>query len=688
MRLRNQLYQNRVGALFSIVATVGAGLLFGELDFSLATSLKYGSYDLPFVIRNEVEYRVAKPQELTDDLVLVYLDDSSHQELNQPYNAPWDRRLHAQLLDRMTEEGARAVVFDVVFTDPSHQDSEADQALAQAIERNGRVVLAADLIRTQAGTQDVPMEELIVPYEMFDERCAEIGFSALHQHSDLEVRQHFHYTPVNEFFESLSWATARFLEADVTKDDTNRQQSLWVNYYGPPRTLPHYSFHEVIRKNALPGTPFKDKIVYVGAHLKTYGSGERKDEFLHPWSSWGLATELGQFMAGVEVQSTILLNLLRQDWLQRISVKKELLILTTTGLLLGGILVMLRPIWASLVALAAALIVTTVATYIHWQHRLWFPWALIVAVQIPLALVISIVFNSVKLYVQKQLLEQSIRAYLSPKLVKAFASRPDENFLKPGAKKQELSILFSDIEGFTSLSEGMDSSELANLMNGYFETTVSNGIHATDGTVVKYIGDAIFAFWNAPEPQSDHATRACEAAIQIQNQPYEFSADKPITTRVGIHTGSADVGNFGSENRVDYTAIGENINLASRLEGLNKYLGTKILISHETRQAAAASIHTRDLGFFRLKGFEKTVHVLEVIGMGDAPVEPAGSRTFQQGLQAFQERDFASAEEAFSATLQSRPGDGPSKFYLKQIERLRAEAPPADWQGEVELDEK
>ena len=689
MKLRQQWHRNRVGALFSILLTVGAGLLFGELDFSLATSLKYASYDLPFVIRKEAANAFPnKSQQSPDNLVIVYLDDPSHQELGQPYNAPWDRRLHAKLLDRMTAEGAKAVVFDIVFTDPSPQDPEADGAFAQAIERNGRVILAADLIQTAAGTQGVPMEELVVPYEMFDERCAEIGFSALHQHSDLEVRQHFHYAAVNEFFESLSWATARFLEADITKDDQARKRALWVNYYGPPRSLSHYSFHDVITENALPGTPFKDKIVYVGAHLKTYSSGQRKDEFLHPWSSWGLATGVGQFMPGVEVHSTILLNLLRQDWLSRVNVKIELLILIAAGLLIGGGLVLMNPVRATLTAFMIGLVVSFVAIYIHGSQRLWLPWLLIVAVQLPLALIFSILFNSVKLYVQKQLLEQSIRAYLSPKLVKAFASRSDENFLKPGAVKQQLSILFSDIEGFTSLSEGMDSSDLANLMNGYFEATVSKGIHATDGTVVKYIGDAIFAFWNAPEPQDDHATRACEAAIQIQNQPYEFSPDQPITTRIGIHTGVADVGNFGSENRVDYTAIGENINLASRLEGLNKYVGTKILISIETRQAAAASILTRDLGYFRLKGFEKTVHVLEVTGMGEAKEMTEANKHFERGLQAFQKRDFSNAEKAFLKTLEMSPEDGPSQFYLKQIQRLKTTPPPSHWKGEVELDEK
>jgi adenylate cyclase len=691
VNLSNQWHRNRVGAVLSILLSVAAGLVVGEYDFSISTTLKNLSYDLPFVIRSQISsYRSSFDSQPPDDVVIVYLDDVSHKELDQPYNAPWDRRHHAALLDRLTAEGARAVVFDIIFTDPSPQDPEADAIFAEAIRRNGRVILATDLIQSSSGQGGNKMEELVIPYDPFDENCAEIGFSAVHQNSDLKVRQHYHSPAMNELFESLTWATARFLGAEATKNDSTRSMDRWVNYYGPPRSLPHYSFHEVVSEDALKGTPFKDKIVYVGAHLITYSSGQRKDEFLHPWSSWGLSTSLGRFMAGVEVHSTILLNLLRQDWITRAPLRLEMLFLIGMGSLLGGGLVLLRPLSATITAILTALLVTLVATYLHWIHRIWFPWAIFVVIQIPIAWIFSVVFNSVKLYVQKQLLEQSIRAYLSPKLVKAFASRQDENFLKPGAKKQELSILFSDIEGFTSLSEGMDSSELANLMNGYFETTVSHGIHATDGTVVKYIGDAIFAFWNAPEPQDDHATRACEAAIQIQNKPYRFSESKPINTRIGIHSGSADVGNFGSENRVDYTAIGENINLAARLEGLNKYLATRTLISIETRDAAAPTIITRDLGQFRLKGFERKVHVFEILGSGkDTEAEAETfAPSFAKALEQFQAKEFDLAENSFQETLSIRPGDGPSEFFLRQIEVFRQAPPTSDWQGEVQLDEK
>ncbi len=682
MKLRQQWHQNKVGAFLSILLSVGSGLFLWDIEFSFSKALKHISYDQPFLTRS---------QTIPDDIILVYLDDKSHQDLQQPYTAPWDRTWHTKLIERATQEGAKAIMFDIVFSDPSPDGPAVDNALAKAIEENGNVILAADLVKSELGGESAhKFLEVVTPYEPFDFACADIGFSSLKLDSDLTVREHFHIDTSNELIDSLTWATARHLGIAEALQDDKRTKPRWVNYYGPPRTIPYLSFSDVVGQSARTENLFKDKIVYVGAHLQTYNSGERKDEFVSPWSAWDLSGDTWRFIAGVEVHATILLNLLHNEWISEIPKRIQLVYFILFGAMVGGGLVFMRPLAASLAAVILAVLVVLTAHYLHWVHRLWFPWAISVAAQIPIAWAFTVAFNSIKLYVQKQLLEQSIRAYLSPKLVKAFASRSDENFLKPGAKKQHLSILFSDIEGFTSLSEGMDSSDLANLMNGYFEATVSNGIHATDGTVVKYIGDAIFAFWNAPEPQSDHATRACEAAVQIQLQPYEFSESKPINTRIGIHTGTADVGNFGSANRVDYTAIGENINLAARLEGLNKYLSTRTLISIETRNAADSSIVTRDLGYFRLKGFERTVQVLELIGVGDEVRDSSLAYTgvFAEALAAFQNRDFSEAQAKFTQILALKPNDGPSMFYLKQIDVLHVTPPADDWQGEVELAEK
>ncbi|MBT6239760.1 MAG: adenylate/guanylate cyclase domain-containing protein, partial [Verrucomicrobia bacterium] len=193
-------------------------------------------------------------------------------------------------------------------------------------------------------------------------------------------------------------------------------------------------------------------------------------------------------------------------------------------------------------------------------------------------------------------------------------------------------------------------------------------------TVIKFIGDSIFALWNAPEPQKDHALRACNAALALGQQSFGFNKDHPIKTRIGIHTGVANVGNFGSNNRVDYTAIGENINLASRIEGLNKYLRTNILISAETREKAGEGLKTvRYLGQFRLSGFGKKIGIYELLQTNNAF---SSSQKLQQDFNLAMARhdqgDMLSAMELFSSILKECPDDGPCQFYLKRCQDIHS----------------
>jgi adenylate cyclase len=394
-------------------------------------------------------------------------------------------------------------------------------------------------------------------------------------------------------------------------------------------------------------------------------------------------------MSGVSIHATAFLNLIRGDWLRQFSSAAEIAALVCFGLLFGGGLIFLRPVTATLVALAAVAPIVLGDYYLFSRHFCWFPWLIPVAAQMPIALVWSVAFNTVQVYVEKQKVEQSLSLYLPARLVKKFAGNPE--LLKPGARKQQITILFSDIAGFTSISEGMDPDELAKLMNQYFQSAVDDCIHATEGTIVKYIGDAIFAFWNAPDPQDNHPWRAAEAALRFRDQDRHEFHGKKVVTRIGLHTGEANVGNFGSTTRVDYTAFGESINLASRMEGLNKYLGTRVLLTGDTQQGIGSRLVTRYLGLFRLKGFEKAVSVHELMDRPENAEKTAGlRRRFDEARELFGKKDFAGAEAAFRRVLESTPGDGPSRFYLQEIERLRSgegELPP-DWKGEITLKDK
>jgi adenylate cyclase len=261
--------------------------------------------------------------------------------------------------------------------------------------------------------------------------------------------------------------------------------------------------------------------------------------------------------------------------------------------------------------------------------------------------------------------------------------------LKPGAKTQQLTILFSDIANFTSITENMPPDDFARMMNAYFQVSVDQCIHHTEGTIVKYIGDAIFAFWNAPDPQEDHQYRAAEAALRFREQDHHEFNGKKVMTRIGLHTGDANVGNFGSTIRVDYTAFGENINLTSRMEGLNKYLGTRVLMTGDTHAGLGDRFVTRYVGLFRLKGFEKAVQVYELV---DRPADAERTRELRERFEAartlFVKKEFPAAEAAFRRVLELIPSDGPSKFYLEHIEEIRSEELPPDWKGDITLKDK
>ena len=657
------------GAIGALLATgLGLGLLL--LNLRLGEALSHLSYDVPFWSR---------PIVAPTEVVLVYLDDASHRDLQQDYGVPWDRGLYARLLDRLTAEHARAVTFDIIFSDLNQRQPQGDQKFAEAIKANGRVILGADYTAAAGEGWTVTRAN-----PLFSEAAAGWGLVQLAADQDFEVRKHFHVPPgkFDDQYSSMSWGIARLAGIQFAQDPQERYRERWINHYGPPGTVPNISFVLALETNDFcPAGFFSNKVVAVGANLKTVGAGVRKDELRTPY------TRGNTFCPGVDIHAAQVLNLLRQDWLTRTTAPVEIALIIVAGMLFGFGLSTVRPLSAVGLALGGTLLVTFVTHYLFWRHRLWFPWMVIVAAQIPVAVLWSVVFNSVQLYVQNRLFEQSLQMYLSPKLVKKFAHNKD--LLKVGARKQLVTVLFSDIAGFTSISEGMDSDELAHEMNKYFEVAVNDCIHHTDGTIVKYIGDAIFAFWNAPEEQIDHALRGCEAALRFRDQPPQYVNSKQLITRIGLHMGLANVGNFGSTARVDYTAIGENINLASRMEGLNKYLGTEVLITSETQAGVAGRLVTRFLGQFQLKGFEKAVGVYELVGHLDRaeacrPLHEA----FTEALKLFQQKDFLGAEGAFQRVLKIKPADGPAKFYLKFIAELHDHPLPTDWTGEVELKEK
>jgi adenylate cyclase len=276
--------------------------------------------------------------------------------------------------------------------------------------------------------------------------------------------------------------------------------------------------------------------------------------------------------------------------------------------------------------------------------------------------------------------------YLSPSVSQWVLKDMDR--LKLGGETRTMTVLFCDLRGFTTLAHHLDPQALVALLNEYM-TAMTEVIFAHDGVLDKYIGDAIMAFWNAPMSQPDHAGRACETALAMLKRLQELQADwerrkvPALDLGIGINTGPMVVGNMGSRNRLAYTVLGDSVNVASRLEGLSKEYGTRIVIGEATRAAAGASFEYRFLDVVAVKGRSEPLAVYEVLsGAGGLEaVRASVLETYRRGIELYRARRWAEASGLFREILERAPGDGPSSLYLRRSLALQASPPPAEWDG-------
>jgi adenylate cyclase len=453
----------------------------------------------------------------------------------------------------------------------------------------------------------------------------------------------------------------------VNTDDISR---LLVNYHGPARTYPYVSFANAALKKFPPGT-FKDKIVLVGASAT--GIGDLR------------ATPFGGIdFPGTEIHANVIDNILNQ----RFIVNRGVQALTDVGFIflfgipLGIWLAMVQPRWMIL----GLAFIFPFAGIVYWAflHGWWLNFI------IPAVFVLIPNVSLVALYrvlieeQEKRKVRGAFQQYVSPEVIRRLLSDPER--VKP--RKTEVTVLFSDIRGFTTISETLDAQTLAGLLNGYL-TEMTRIIFRHQGTLDKYIGDAVMAIWGAPFDEPDHAQRCCLSAVSMLARLAELQAqwraqESPVLEiGIGINTGIASVGNMGSSLRYGYTAMGDAVNLAARLEGLNKEYGTQILISEFTRRALRDDPFIfREIDFIRVKGKLQPVTIYEILG--PRAKESSGEELVAQfsiAREAYKHRDWRTARTAWRAILERWPEDGPSRVFVARCEEYIAEEPPVEWDG-------
>jgi len=284
---------------------------------------------------------------------------------------------------------------------------------------------------------------------------------------------------------------------------------------------------------------------------------------------------------------------------------------------------------------------------------------------------------------EKRRLRRTFRYYLSESVMTEMLEHPEQ--LKLGGEKRELTVLFSDIRGFTGIAERTPPEALVRFVNGYL-TPMTNIVFEEGGTLDKYIGDALMAFWGAPVAQPDHALRACRAAMrflaELERLRPRWRAEGvgEVEIGVGVNTGPMVVGNMGSDVRFDYTVMGDAVNLASRLEGANKLFGTRVLLSEETHALVRSEVCARRLGAIRVRGKQRPTRVYELRHLGPPAAEEAQVvGRFESGVDAFGARAFGDAQSAFEEVLRHWPADAAARRYLDEVVLLRRSPPGPEW---------
>ncbi|PDS39607.1 adenylate/guanylate cyclase domain-containing protein [Rhizobium anhuiense] len=541
--------------------------------------------------------------------VIVAIDEPSLADINAQW--PWPRSLHAELVRQLRAAGARVIGLDIIMAEPSNPDNDA--AITEAVGPD--VVLAGDetLIETPQASQLIRA----TPLPQLTEAGAVTGIASIDLSGDGTFRRIPGY---EDGFAAMLMKTASGA-ANIALPSGRLIQS-----FGPARSYPTVSYYQALDpENLLPPGYFKDRVVLVGLSLQNAPAIDKGgvDAFASPYT-----VHTGKLVSGVEIQATIYDNIRRG-----LSITEARLPLVAACILISVLLaaatVWRSTGWLTIVASAAALIAFAAASFagMRFAHVFVSPLGPVVAY-------VSVAFGQAAFdYAEERRNKrQIIRAfaqYISPDLVRRLSNDPSQ--LKLGGERRTLSVLFSDVRGFTTIAETLkdDPEQLTGLINRLL-TPLSDVVMDHGGTIDKYMGDCIMAFWNAPLDDPDHALHAVrtslamQAAISRLNSQLEREAairgDKPHVLKmgVGINTGECIVGNMGSTRRFDYSCLGDSVNLASRLEGASKNYGVALLLGEETARLVADTYTVVELDRIIVKGRTVPSPVYTVVHKADA----------------------------------------------------------------------
>ncbi len=465
----------------------------------------------------------------------------------------------------------------------------------------------------------------------------------------------------------------RFGKALLLHPDGRGQ--MMINYQGPASTFAHYSIVDVLQKTFPPGV-FQGKVILIGATAT--GIGDLRG------TPYG-----GTTYPGVEIHANVIDNILNQRFLKRgfRQALADVVLILFFGIPLGIWMALVSPRWMWFgVSLLLPMVAVNFWAFLHG----WWLNLLVPALTLSTNVLLVSLYRSLFEEKEKRRVRTAFGQYLSPEVIRRLLVNPQ--LVEP--KKTDITVMFSDIRGFTTISEKLDAQELALFLNQYL-SDMTGLVFEHHGTLDKYIGDAVMAFWGAPFEEPGHAARGCNTGLQMMDRVREMqkkweAEGKPhLDIGIGLNTGVASVGNMGSVLRYGYTALGDTVNLSSRLEGLNKDYGTHILVNETTYAATKDDGFVfRELDLIRVKGKLQPVTIYELIGRagqnsvyGTPEDVRARISLFQHARELYRKREWAEAQKTFQIILDKWPDEGPSRTYWKRCQDYLFDEPSSGWDG-------
>lgn len=598
------------------------------------------------------------------NIVIIAIDDAS---INKIGRWPWNRSIYAALLNKIGQH-ASVIGIDVAF--PEDSSSEDDLALTKALQKT-RSVIPIEAIAITTKRNKYIVRVLQEPIKLFKKVTQQGLVNVLPDTDGIVRRVPFNVenekgSRISSFTEQIvRMVNQRYLMATIPLEEG----SLRINYTGKSGSFTRYSFNDVLT-GTIPSSVFDRKIVLIGATAL-----DLHDSHIVPVSN-------GVAMPGVEIHANSIETILSKRFLKQETTPRSLFTLWILTIIASFVFtfssVKKGAVW--LVSLGMSYAVYTILSFDSGVIR-HIPFSVLT---LSFTFVSSIFLKYLSEHNQRIFIRKAFQQYVSESLLKELIKNPA--LLTLGGVRKKMTVLFSDIEGFTSISERLDADSLTKILNEYL-TEMTSVVFIQKGVIDKFIGDAVMAFWGAPVDDDVQELHACDAALLMQEKA-ELLRNKwsklnlpAFNIRIGISTGEMVVGNMGSQNRFDYTVIGDAVNLGSRLESINKEYGTKILLSENTYKVVKEFVTARCIDVVAVKGKKQGVRVYELIHKGfPTAAERERFNCFEEIRIEYEKGNFQKATELCDTAYKKYPNDKVISLYWTRCTDYKAN-PPNNWDG-------